>query len=51
MIQQVDRTAGLLDERTITIRGTTSRLTYCALDYRFKVIIVNFIQTQMNLSI
>ena len=29
VIEQVDRTAGLLDERTITIRATTSRLTYC----------------------
>ena len=29
VIEKVDRTAGLLDERTITIRATTSRLTYC----------------------
>ena len=29
VIDNVDRTAGLLDERTITIRATTSRLTYC----------------------
>ena len=29
VIEQVDRTAGLLDERTITIRATTCRLTYC----------------------
>ena len=29
VIEQVDRTAGLLDKRTITIQATTSRLTYC----------------------
>ena len=29
VMEQLDRTAGLLDERTITIRATTSRLNYC----------------------
>ena len=29
VMEQLDRTASLLDERTITIRATTSRLNYC----------------------
>ena len=29
VIEQLDRTASLLDERTITIKATTSRLNYC----------------------
>ena len=29
VMEQLDKTAGLLDERTITIRATTSRLNYC----------------------
>ena len=29
VMEKLDRTAGLLDECTMTIRATTSRLTYC----------------------
>ena len=50
VIERVDRTAGLLDERNITIRGTTSHLTYCEQTLRTALKGITFLERGTDAS-